>query len=81
MKRYFSFQLFKDGFRQLKLFGIFSTIIIGLVSIFVPISTMLSEQNGSYTPTITGVGINVLLLLCTFVLAPIFTLSLFLNLI
>lgn len=77
MKRYFSFQLFKDGFRQLKLFGIFSTIIIGLVSIFVPISTMLSEQNGSYTPTITGVGINVLLLLCTFVLAPIFTLSLF----
>lgn len=77
MKHYFSFQLFKDGFRQLKLFGIFSTIIIGLVSVFVPISAMLSEQDGAYIPTVNGANINILLLLCTFVLAPVFVLYLF----
>ena len=77
MKRYFSFPLFIDGFRQLKLFGIFSTVIIGLASVFVPLSTMLDERDSTYLPTISGADINVLLLLCTFVMAPVFVLYLF----
>ncbi len=77
-KNWFSFRLYAEALKQLRIIGILFTVAAGLVAVFIPVGEFLSTMHHQNTvENVTYLQMNPLIILSFCVVAPFLTLNVF----